>query len=266
MAATKRPRHLVREEARAYRQILRNKVSEIPAQRTEAEEATEALDRPSVCFATLSAGMITGELFTGFVSLLTHDIQHSGYLQSFICKKNGGLLSIYRNSIVSEFLNDTPADWLWLVDSDIALAPNTLDLLVEAARSHPEAQIVSGWYVVETPEPTAAIYGWDEKKQDLFPIPVPEETVHVDSVGLGNVMIHRDLLMKMYGLYGLPSPWFHLKSRAATDSLPAHIFGEDHSFFIRTRSDFGQTPLLVPEAHVGHVKSHLLTKEYLDVV
>lgn len=265
MAAQKRPRHIVREEARAYRQILQSKVDEVKSGAGDAPEGL-ATPGPSVCFATLSAGMVTGELFTSFVALLTHDLQHGRYLQEFICKRNGGLLSIYRNQVVAEFLNDTQCDWLWMVDSDIQLQPNTLDLLVDAAQSHPEAQIVSGWYVVPMKTNVAAVYGWDEKTKDMLPISVPEEVGYVDSVGLGNVMVHRDLLMKMYGLYGLPSPWFWLKSTAATDELPAHIFGEDHSFFIRTRSDFGKTPLLVPEAHVGHVKSHLLTKEHLDVV
>lgn len=256
-----------------YRKILRDK--QLEAKR-ETHLETPAYpgepdypDRPSVCFATLSSGMVTGELFSSFVGLWAYDAGHNRYLQEFICKKNGGLLSIYRNQVVTEFLNDTTCDWLWMVDSDINLEPNTLDLLMDAAQEHPEAQIVSGWYVVPMAQPEAAVYNWDEKDRDYHTDPLcglMEGPRYVDSVGLGNVMVHRDLLIKMYQLYGLPSPWFHLKELAATDSHRAHIMGEDHSFFYRTRSDFDQRPLLVPEAHVGHVKSYLLTKEHLDVV
>lgn len=255
----------MREEARAYRQILKETQ---PSLEHEDHPLPDGDGGPSVCFATLSAGMITSELFTSFVALMAHDIQTHRHLQEFVCKKNGGLLSIYRNQVVTEFLNDTTCDWLWMVDSDINLERNTLDLLVAAAQEHPEAQIVSGWYVVPMAQPEAAVYLWNDSERDYHTVEVPPDVPpsYVDSVGLGNVMIHRDLLLKMYRLYGLPSPWFHLKELSATDTRPAHIFGEDHSFFYRTRSDFDQRPLLVPEAHVGHVKSSLLTKEHLNVV
>lgn len=224
----------------------------------------KAPPKPHVTFANINPGLVTCELFGSFVHLLSLDMQKTHHIDAFICKKSGGLLSIYRNGVVAEFLDECTSEWLWMVDSDIILETDTLNLLMRAAALHPEAQIVTGWYVLPMGEEDGnkpSTYEWRENNFEF--VPLPDKISYIDSTGLGCVMVHRDLLVCMYEKYGLPSPWFTLLERPATPELPARVFGEDHSFFLRTLQDFDQRPLLVPEAMVGHVKSAILTKEHL---
>lgn len=219
-----------------------------------------------VCFANVNPGQVSCELFGTFVQLVTKDMQTTHHIDSFICRRSGGLLSIFRNGVVAEFIDDTTSDWIFMVDSDIVLEDDTLNLLMDAAKANPQAEIVSGWYVLPMMEEgnRPDVFRWTGANFEYQD--VPEETGYVDSVGLGCVIIHRRLLEKMYTKYGLPSPWFTLMEFPPTETERAHIFGEDHSFFLRTMQDFSQRPLLVPACHVGHVKSVMLTKEHVDVV
>lgn len=214
----------------------------------------------TVTFANINPGEVTAELFGSFTHLMAEDMQTTHYIDNFICKSSGGLLSIFRNGVVAEFLQECESDWLWLVDSDICLESNTLHLLMEASKAHPEAHIVSGWYVLPMEDGRwASTFHWNG--DNFSYTPVPESIQYVDSVGLGCVMIRRKLLVAMKDKYGLPSPWFTITERKEDKErgITPRVFGEDHSFFLRTLFDFNQRVLLVPEAQVGHKKSTVLT-------
>lgn len=220
-----------------------------------------------VCFANVNPGEVTCELFGTFVQLLTKDMQETHHITDFICRRSGGLLSVFRNGLVAEYLQESEADWLWFVDSDIALGDDTLNLLMDARKDHPNAKIITGWYVLPMVEEgfRPCIYEWtggDWHQEGNFKyLPVPEETCYVDSVGIGCCLIKRDLLVQMMKKFGRPSPWFTLCERGEETPDP-RVFGEDHSFFLRA-AEFGQRPLLVPQAGVGHMKSMMLTQDHI---
>lgn len=229
--------------------------------------------REHVCFANVNPGEVTCELFGSFINLLTTDMRTTQHIDGFICKRSGGLLSVFRNGVIAEYLGDTDSDWVWLVDSDIALAVDTLNLLMDQRAEHPEAKIITGWYVIPMGEDgfRPCIYDWtggDWHQEGNFVYkPVPDEVCYVDSVGIGCCLIRRDLLVQMMKKFGRPSPWFTLCERNESEAnvTDPRIFGEDHSFFLRAK-EFGARPLLVPAAEVGHMKSLMLTKEHLSVL
>src|SRR5260221_14183937 len=106
-----------------------------------------AARQPHVCFANVNPGLVTCELFGTFVQLLATDMRETHHIDGFICKRSGGLLSVFRNGVVAEFLDDTDSDWLWMVDSDIVLPPDALNRLMDTASEYPQSQIISGWYI-----------------------------------------------------------------------------------------------------------------------
>lgn len=226
--------------------------------------------KETVCFANVNPGEITCELFGTFTHLLTHDMQTTHYIDGFICKRSGGLLSVFRNGVVAEYLQDVESDWIWMVDSDIVLAEDTLHLLMEARTAHPEAKIITGWYVIPMGEEgfRPDVYKWTGETNDwteggnFVYQEVPEDVCYIDSAGIGCTLVKRDLLIKMMKKYGRPSPWFTLCERGGPHHPNPRVFGEDHSFFLRAR-ELGCKPLLVPQAEVGHMKTLMLTGEHL---
>lgn len=226
--------------------------------------------KETVCFGNVNPGEITCELFGTFTHLLTHDMQTTHYIDGFIVKRSGGLLSVFRNGVIAEYLQDVESDWIWLVDSDIVLAEDTLHLLMEQRASHPEAKVITGWYVIPMGEDgfRPDVYRWTGETDDWTQggnfeyQEVPEDVCYIDSAGIGCTLVKRDLLIKMLQKYGRPSPWFTLCERGGPNHPDPRIFGEDHSFFLRAR-ELGCKPLLVPQAEVGHMKSLMLTGEHL---
>lgn len=226
----------------------------------------------TVCFGNVNPGEVTCELFGTFVRVLTADMQKNHYLDGFICKRSGGLLSVFRNGVVAEYLQDVESKWIWMVDSDIALAEDTLEVLMDQRKHHPEAKIISGWYVIPMGEDgfRPAIFKWEGPQNwreggNFVYQEVPKDVCYVDSVGIGCCLVKRDLLIQMMQKYGRPSPWFTMCERGGPNHPDPRIFGEDHSFFLRA-AELGCKPLLVPEAEVGHMKAQMLTGEHISGV
>jgi len=80
-------------------------------------------------------GQIEPRFVKSLVFMLKHD--HDHYDRVF---DGGAFLQLGttnvahgRNQIVRIFLDESPADWLWFVDTDMEFEPDTLDRLIEAA-------------------------------------------------------------------------------------------------------------------------------------
>ena len=143
-----------------------------------------------------------------------------------------------RNAAVCEFLSsDVP--WLWMVDTDMGFAPDTVDRLVAAA-DPAKRPVVGGLCLAQREagpdgmggwrtEPVATIYDWAGGGEDNwlrvrrdYP---PDGLVACDGTGAACLLIHRDALGKVQADYG--QHWF--------DRLDAKdgTMGEDLSFCMR---------------------------------
>lgn len=146
----------------------------------------------------------------------------------------GPYIAQNRNVIVRRFLAETPAEWLWMLDTDIIFAPNTLPVLLSAARpaSNP---IVTGLYFVRLRE--GLVSTWKRRVGDDEWVAVTDwdgTLVDLTFCGAGCLLIHRSVLEKMDDPTD-PWCWFGHDVMVPTGG-PAERMSEDYTFCARARA------------------------------
>lgn len=153
---------------------------------------------------------------------------------------SGGLVQA-RNQVARYFLDETDADWLWMVDSDMGFQPDTIERLVAVA-DPVERPVVGGLcFGVNNIEPDGmgglkirpfpTLYEWVNKPDGTLGWKVrrdypPETLVQVGGTGAACLLVHRSALEKVRADAG--DAWF---DRAVlTDGT---LVGEDLSFCFR---------------------------------
>jgi hypothetical protein len=169
-----------------------------------------------VLVAYLHPNTVSHSFSDSLMRLVAWDVGHSQRVVStggplmFRCGP-GGLVEA-RNDVVRHFLDETPFDWLWVVDSDMGFAPDTVDRLLEAA--DPEARPVvgglcfalqettpdgmQGW--VTSPVPT--LYDWAKKPDGEFGFASRREyrvnaLTQVAGTGSACLLMHRSALVRV---------------------------------------------------------------------
>lgn len=150
----------------------------------------------------------------------------------------GGLVS-GRNEIAQQFLDNTDSEWLFMVDSDMGFASDTVDRLIEAA--HPSERPVMGGLCFALSRngrgdhhvtrfltlPT--LYEFVETDDDAGFLPMRayprDQVVKVDATGAACLIAHREALLKVRERYG---SWFEPITHPH-----GNTFGEDLSFCVR---------------------------------
>lgn len=208
--------------------------------------------KDKVAIGMVNDGTIDANLV---IDLLQIRGQRMDRFDSFIQVSNMGLLTRSRNVLVKNFLEQTNAAWLLMIDSDERLSIETWDLLVQTAHDK-DRPVVSGLVF-------AAFFDSDES---LRPVPTiyrmladgglqaiddyPENSViEIDGMGTGCVLIHRSVLLilqnKATEHQGKDWAWF------VDGSINGTWYGEDLLFSKRLKS------LEIPmHAHTGAICAH----------
>lgn len=216
-----------------------------------------------VVIAWCDPGQVAGEFASSLAALVASRGERLGGLMR---REGSGLLSKIRNEVVAGFLDESRAEWLWMVDSDHQLTLSAFDRLVAAAHDR-AAPVVGGLY-----------FGAFATPQELYPAPIPvmfreqgdsgynaimefpaDSLVEVDAAGTGCLLIHRSALELVRAQatddQGQNYCWF-------SDGPVAGMWrGEDVSFCRRLKA------LGVPiQVHTGavlpHLKRYWLTAEH----
>lgn len=208
----------------------------------------------SVVWGNLNPGTVSSEYCSALVAFLAHDSQHRQVLQKYLPWKSSGCLDLYRNMVVEQFLDNTECEWLWFVDSDIEVEPDTLYKLLDSAdpATHPVVSAVYPMLLNEGQRPSIFYRGFNPKFQKVTMNPydsIPEqELISVDGTGAGCLLIHRSLLQAMRTIYPPEKPWFDM---GIFDGVP---YGEDFTFCMRV-SQMGYPISVNTTALVHHHKS-----------
>ncbi len=197
-------------------------------------------------------GQVVGE----FARSLMDVVRERSRRIAGIYAAHGPLLTMQRNQIVATFLDESHAQWLLMVDTDVVLAVEAFDKLTAVAHAK-ERPVVGGLYFGLTSGPVPGqppagpaplIYQDPEA-----PIPVwdyPEDTlINVNATGAGCLLIHRSVLAQIRAhatkAEGRDWCWFL--------DLPVdgYWFGEDFYFCARVQAE--GFPIVV---HTGVVLPH----------
>lgn len=228
-----------------------------------------------VVVAYLRPSTVHGNFMESLMDLMMYDfathrrIAEGGGRLSY---QAGANLSGPRNEVVKKFLAYGKADWLWMVDSDMVFAPDTVDRLLEHA--DPEtAPIVGGlcFGLDDAGDIVPTMYGLmgeaespeslDVVRFDEWPV---DTMFQVVATGAACLLIHKSALERMRdfehpnrpGKVGFNDafPWFQ---ELEHDGRPV---SEDIAFC--WRAGLLQIPVYVNTAvKIGHVKDRLLTME-----
>lgn len=178
----------------------------------------------AVLVAYLHPNQISHCFSDSLMRLVAYDIGSKGRVirsggpVMFRCGPNG--LVEARNAVVKHFLDNTKADWLWMIDSDMGFKPETVDRLVEAA--DPVARPVvgglcfglretepdgfGGWVV----RPFPTLYDWAKNRAGTFGFRIrreyqPDTLTQVAGTGAACLLVHRSVLEKVQADSGT---WF----------------------------------------------------------
>lgn len=178
----------------------------------------------------------------------------------FLAAPSGPNISEARNLIVRRFLDECRAPWLWMLDTDMAFAPDALDRLTAAADP------------VQRPVVGALCYSQDENGGDPHPTLYefvedggqpgfaryrtwPEDACFpVAATGAACLLVHRAALERVEAVSGdRAAPWFR------ESVIGAALVGEDMTFCLRAQA--AGIPVHVHTGvQAGHVKPVMLGK------
>lgn len=190
------------------------------------------------------------------LDLMMHD--RGRLISGRIFEFSGANLSTARNKIAQRFLDESDADWLWLLDADMVFPPDTLDALISNA-SIERAPIVGALcFGVNEGQlfPTMYAFQPDESGTPVFCRINgfrPNVMMPVHATGAACLLIHRDVLRAVRDhKFNAAFPWFQ---ETQLGDVPC---GEDITFCLRA-GQLGFPIHVDTGVPVGHHKDQLLT-------
>lgn len=201
----------------------------------------------------------TSTYFTKGLLLLCmyHQMPGKARILNVLDEWSSANVSTSRNSLTTQFLDNTDAEWMLWIDADMAFDHNALELLLESA--HPtERPIVGGLcFGMSAGRLFPTIYQWvrteDEKLTTYRVSDYPDNTVvQCAATGAAFVLIHRTVLEKIRAReFNAAFPFFQ---ETELDGQPA---GEDLTFCIRA-GILGIPVHVDTSVKIGHHKSIVL--------
>ena len=153
-----------------------------------------------------------------------------------------------RNEIARDFLDNTDGEWLFMVDTDMGFAPDTVDRLIASA--DPETRPVMGGlcfaikragrgdFHAERYTLTPTVYEYLDLGNEVGFRPIPDyqrdTVVQVAGTGAACLLMHRSALEAVRAKYG--DLWFEPITHPTGAQGRPRTFSEDLSFCIRLQS------------------------------
>jgi len=187
-------------------------------------------------------------------SLLAVCLEGGTRIRTVIALESGPNISTGRNLIVREFLDGNLAPWLFMCDTDMSFAADTVDRLIAADRPVTGAlcfSLVNGekhptmYELAESPDGALAFRRYIAWRKD--------SVTKVSATGAACLVMHRDALLEVEKASGDPAaPWFR-----ETAVAPLSLMGEDMTFCLRCAA--AGIPVHVHTGvRAGHMKATML--------
>lgn len=219
-----------------------------------------------VCIGIVNNGFIKSELVLDLIQL--RGIKDSCFVD-FIQVGNIGQTTRNRNLVVKNFMEQSRADWLFMIDSDERLPLETWKRFLETA-DFPHRKVVSGLVFADfedengnkSPVPTIYRQTTDAGLQPIHDYPL-DQILEVDAVGTGALMVHRSVLQLMQdnATDHQGKEWCWFIEGAINDGSGSRYYGEDILFSRKLRS-LGVKIFAHTGAICAHYKHYWLTEQH----
>lgn len=203
-----------------------------------------------------------------------------------ISVRSGVNVARSRCKAVREFLA-TGAEWLWMVDDDMAWAPDALELMLRTvdrtvtARPNlePHQVVVGGLCFAYLPQgegtgPTLYDRLSDGRFQQRTELPAKGKTVQVAGTGAAFLLVHRELLKQIEaGLGGVTQcPWFREHEQliptewddAGEPTAAMAYWVSEDLWFCDQVARAGGVIMVDTGVEVAHKKPHMLTRQFYE--
>lgn len=209
-------------------------------------------------------GHIRGLFHDSLLGVLLRDHVTGGKILSYggyAALTTGPRIASGRTQLVDAFLaHPNQPEWLWMLDTDMVFAPDTLDRLLDSAdaKDRPivgalcfgggrDAKVFPTIYTV-TPD------GQTIDRCEDYP---RDALCKIDATGAACILIHRNVFLTMTKRFPRPLPWFQDVVINGMD------IGEDICFCLRARQC--NIPIYVHTGiQIGHEKTQIITEESFD--
>lgn len=197
----------------------------------------------SACLAYVHSNEVAHSWHQSVLDLVGWEMARGGQLAAggYLAMRcgTGGLIEA-RNSVAAKFLADTTAEWLFILDTDMGFAPDTLQRLLDVAdpvqrpivgalcfaQREVEQDGMSGFRCA----PRATIIDWvdtgEGKRFAGRSAWAPGSVVQCAATGMACIVIHRNVLEKLRELNG--PAWYE-----RIPTAEGGLLGEDVSFCVR---------------------------------
>lgn len=241
-----------------------------------------AIKQGTVALGYLDDGTWAAEFGIARTNLLIRDYAGEQKItchKEIRCKAHAGGLADGRNRMVRGFLDDTDAEWLFMVDTDMVFRDDTVDRLLKSA-DPTDRPIMGGLCfgysqrVDDLPgrvDVIPTVYEYARVMQDDIEYYVGfvdnpdyerDAVNRVAATGGACLLLHRDTLDEMKSKVG--ENWFSPLTHATGDGGRSRIYSEDFSFFVRCMQ-LGIPAHVDTSVKTGHVKGYvILNEEYFD--
>lgn len=230
------------------------------------------MNRGTVTVGFLHPGEYAACFAESLQDLLFHDLSNHQRIVSHQFGKmgkecgSGGLID-GRNAITTAFLDESESEWLFMIDSDMGFAADTVDRLIVAAHRSKRPVVGGLAFAMKTAgksdfygiryraTPTAYEFIETDDKVGFLPMfDYPrDQMVPVAATGAACVLVHRSAMQAIRDKYG--DVWFD----AITHPKGPTTFSEDLSFCVRLAGC--DLPMFV---HTGIKTTHDKGFAYLD--
>lgn len=217
--------------------------------------------RRGVAVSWLFPDKVAGEFCVSIANLVGYDQRRNRHITGLMPMSSGPNLNTARNKQATHFLEETDAEWLLIVDSDMVFDPDVIVRLLEVADPE-KAPVVGGLCFGETtkqdgrvvPFPTLYTYGENLVGQQVdFNAEPVERLVQVNGTGTGFLMVHHTVFEAVADKFGDRAPlvWFEEMV------LEGRLWSEDQMFCLRAQQ--AGFPIHVDmQTRIGHVKRHIV--------
>ena len=156
----------------------------------------------TVSIAWCDNGMVDGKFMQGVTDVMLH----SGVKFATTLRSQGNQIARQRDKVINYWYDNNKSDWLFWVDSDVVISPDTFNILWQS-KDAKERPIVSGVYFTTdqpeeplmTPLPTLFNFVNSEDTVGVTRIhPMPKnQLIKIGAAGMGFVLMHRSVVDKI---------------------------------------------------------------------
>ena len=216
------------------------------------------MSKGKVIVGYIHGGMVHSRFMRSLINVMSYDAERDKIIKNLYESESTDIVQ-NRNFVAKGFLEQDEAEWLWFVDTDIIMMPDTLYRLYEFA-DRDARPIVTGMYFSylsrEVNYPLPLMFHRTAEGEYRSLDRSSDQPIKIDGCGMGCCLIHRSVLEAIEAKYRDIDPWVWFGRDVVEMKGRKTRLGEDFTF-CRRAQELGFTIWGHCGVQVDHIKSRV---------